>query len=354
VLIRASREIWVGDGDATVKVYDVAGCLGPHVGPKQVISVGDAARDKRADEMCYDPIEQLVMVANNAADPPFATLIDASSFPYKIAKKITFDKATLPPNGATNGIEQCAWSPQTGNFYITVPGVDDPDTGHGIVARINPVTFAVTTLVDLPRDICDTPQGLAVGPDESGLVPPPRPGDLDPNALVGCNGNRSTTKSSVIVGLDDGDIEFVVANESGPDEVWFNPGDNHYYLARSNADGGVQMIGSIDAFGGTSDPSITVGPAGRNAHSIAADAVTNQIFFPVPGSPHFTLCAQGGGHNLHGCILVLKNGTNDSDDVNGCFASGTPSVGPPFPTDTSGNPVILRTTCLVVAPIPPG
>jgi len=112
----------------------------------------------------------------------------------------------------------------------------------------------------------------------------------------------------------------------------------------------VQMIGSIDAFGGTADPSITVGPAGRNAHSIAADAVTNQIFFPVPGSPHFTLCSQGGGHNLHGCILVLTNGKNDGDDVNGCFASGTPVI----TADVSGNPLILRSTCFVVAPIPPG
>src|SRR5262249_48499077 len=29
VLIRASREIWAGDGDSTVKVYDIAGCNGP-------------------------------------------------------------------------------------------------------------------------------------------------------------------------------------------------------------------------------------------------------------------------------------------------------------------------------------
>src|SRR5262249_51961782 len=161
-----------------------------------------------------------------------------------------------------------------------------------------------------------TPQGLAVGPDHSGQTPPPdapngippEPGDHEASMLVGCNGNGSDTKSSVIISLDDlGDIQAVVADESGPDEVWFNPGDNHYYLARSNADGGVQKIGSIDAFGLTSDPSVTVGPAGRNAHSIAADGVSNQIFFPVPGSPHFTLCSQGGGHNLHGCILVLKN-----------------------------------------------
>src|SRR6266446_4308729 len=76
VLIRASREIWAGDGNSTVKVYDIAGCLGFHVGPKQVIPTGAPGPhgDLRADEMCYDPIHQLVMVANNAASPfAFAT-----------------------------------------------------------------------------------------------------------------------------------------------------------------------------------------------------------------------------------------------------------------------------------------
>jgi len=348
VLIRASREIWAGDGNATVKIYDIAGCLGPHVGPKQVITLGSAAHDKRADEMCYDPIDQLVMVANNAADPPFATIIDASTFPYSIKKKIVFDGTAGFPK-ATNGIEQCAWSPQTKKFYITVPGVNDPDDGTGAVVRIN-TDGTFSAQFNLKRDDCDTPQGLAMGPDTSGnLTPPPpisEPGATDDaNMLVGCNGNRSLTKSSVVISQIDGDLIFVVADESGPDEVWFNPGDNHYYLARSNAAGGVQMLGSIDAFGGTADPSVTVGPAGRNAHSIAADAVTNQVFFPVPASPHFALCGQGGGHDLHGCILVLKNGPLDGDDVSDCFASGNPTI--------VGN-VQLRTTCLVAAPIPPG
>jgi hypothetical protein len=352
VLIRASREIWVGDGNSTVKVYDVAGCLGPHVGPKQVITTGDAALDKRADEMCYDSIDELVMVANNAADPPFATIIDASKFPYSIKKKIAFDGTNGFPK-STNGIEQCAWSPVTGKFYITVPGIETPDNGHGVVVRIN-TDGTFDTQFDLPVKQCATPQGMAMGPDGGGPFVPPNfpfdPPDDTPNMLIGCNGSGSDTKSSVIISQIDGDIIFTVANESGPDEVWFNPGDNHYYLARSAADGGVQMIGSIDAFNGTADPSVTVGPAGRNAHSIAADAVTNEVFFPVPASPHFPLCGQGGGDNLHGCILVLKNGKNDDDDANGCFASGTPSI----TTDVSGNPVILRSTCLVAAPIPPG
>ena len=70
VLIRDSREIWAGDGNSTVKVFDVAGCDGT-TSPKQTISTGSPS-DNRADEMCYDPVDQLILVANNAANPPFA------------------------------------------------------------------------------------------------------------------------------------------------------------------------------------------------------------------------------------------------------------------------------------------
>src|SRR6516165_8067720 len=90
VLIRDSREIWVGDGDSTVKVFDVAGCSETTT-PKQTIATG-APSDMRADEMCYDPVDQLIMVANNAADPPFATLI--STVFYAVVKKFPFPQST--------------------------------------------------------------------------------------------------------------------------------------------------------------------------------------------------------------------------------------------------------------------
>ena len=133
VLIRDSREIWVGDGDSTVKVFDVAGCSETTM-PKKTIATGDAATDKRADEMCYDPVDQLIMVANNAADPPFASLI--STIFYAVVQKIPFDQST-------NGIEQCQWSPRTGLFYITIPGIETPDNGHGQVAVIDPAAICV-------------------------------------------------------------------------------------------------------------------------------------------------------------------------------------------------------------------
>ena len=307
VLIRDSREIWVGDGDSTVKVFDVAGCSETTT-PKQTIATGDAATDKRADELCYDPNDQLILVANNAADPPFASLI--STIFYAVVQKITFDQST-------NGIEQCQWNPRTGLFYITVPGIETPDNGHGQVAVIDPAALAVTTTFDLPRERCDTPQGMAIGPGS--------------DILIGCNKGRSTTRSSVIIDENDGTILATVANESGPDEVWFNPGNNHYFLARSNAGPpatpgscptGRQSLGIIDAGTRVRDTGINnFAPVNANqppecrhpsAHSVAADSVTGNTFFPIPGGLT-TLCGFVGGDNTKGCILVVT-GFNDGDD----------------------------------------
>ena len=51
--------------------------------------------------------------------------------------QISFNGSNGAPK-STNGIEQCQWSPRTGLFYITVPGVKDRNTGEGVVAVISP------------------------------------------------------------------------------------------------------------------------------------------------------------------------------------------------------------------------
>jgi hypothetical protein len=329
VLIRDHREIWVGDGDSSVKVFDVAGC-GETTLPTHTISTvlalpgypgHTAATDKRADEMCYDPRDNLIMVANNAADPPFGSLMSTTS--YSVVGQIPFDGTNGAPK-ATNGAEQCQWSPRTGKFYITIPSITPPippstqaADGHGVIAVINPHTMTVETTFDIPLANCDTPQGMAVGPDH----------DL----LIGCNGSGSTTHSSVIIDERNGHIRATVANESGPDEVWYNPGNNHYFLARSAAFGGVQKLGIIDAETMVADTDISVGPeAGKNAHSVAADSVTNKTFLPIPGGVGGNLCSTAGGNDTSGCILVVT-GKNDKDDKgdrgNDCVASGAPVIG---------------------------
>ena len=313
VLIRDHREVWVGDGDSSVKVFDVAGC-DETATPTHTISTvrplagHTAATDKRADEMCYDPRDNLIMVANNAASPPFGSLISTTS--YTVVGQIPFDGTNGAPK-STNGAEQCQWSSRTGNFYITVPGIESPDNGHGVVAVINPHTKSVEKVFDIPLANCATPQGMAIGPDH--------------DILVGCNGAGSTTHSAVIINDHNGHIRATVANESGADEVWFNPGNNHYFLGRSAPASGDQALGIIDAEARTADASILVGPPGKNAHSVAADSVTNKTFFPIPGNIGGTedVCANAGGNSATGCILVV---TGKKERVADCIAEGAPVI----------------------------
>src|ERR1700726_4917243 len=83
VLIVDHKEVWAGEGDSTVKIFGWPS--GTLVVPP--LSTGGA---NRVDEMCYDPRDHLVMVANNAETPfPFATLIDSTT--HTVKAKITFD-----------------------------------------------------------------------------------------------------------------------------------------------------------------------------------------------------------------------------------------------------------------------
>src|SRR5262245_45965377 len=65
------RELWVGDGDSTVKVVDLqAGAV------VATISTGGT---KRADELDYDPVHHIILVTNPDDDPPFVTLISTAT-----------------------------------------------------------------------------------------------------------------------------------------------------------------------------------------------------------------------------------------------------------------------------------
>jgi hypothetical protein len=277
---------------------------------QQLTHIIDTGGTARSDEMCWDPRDHLVMVANNADNPPFASIIDTRT--YTIVHKIVFGTGnTSNAPVSNNGIEQCQWDFRTGKFYITVPGIAGQPLHQGGVSVIDPISGNVITTYVLPVANCDTPQGSAVGPDHQ--------------ILIGCNGSTSTNKSSVVIDDRNGHILATVANESGPDEVWFNPGDDHYFLARSSAFGSNQLLGVIDADspgaahdeqpGGAikADADVftaTKAIAGRNAHSVAADAVLNQVYVPIPAGAS-TICGAHGGNDANGCIAVFTAPNDD-------------------------------------------
>ena len=95
---------WVygGDGDSTLKVFNIfAGPTAtngvPGITPAQSISTGGTTR---VDEMALTPDGKLLLAANNAEDPPFATLFtangDAGVSNVQKITKITVDSSNHP------------------------------------------------------------------------------------------------------------------------------------------------------------------------------------------------------------------------------------------------------------------
>jgi hypothetical protein len=290
----------------------------------------------RADELAYAPGPGLLLVINNAATPPFGTLIKVNKTNGQLTfgTTITFDAAHGVD--ATNGAEQPVWDPSTGKFYVSIPQIGATDS-HGGVLRISTTGIVEATY---PVEFC-SPAGLALGPKQ----------DL----LVGCNtvfdtaggvwtGNadidtHSAAPQYVILDAKTGKIDKHVLGVGAGDEVWFNPGDGNYYTASSGSPlapnaitppaalgshprltaQGAAILGVIDAKSQTllqlvptlNVPAV-VAPAPKphpagTAHSVAANAGNNHVFVPLAANNAFPDC-------LKGCIAVF--GRSEDDDKN--------------------------------------
>jgi hypothetical protein len=314
IIVRAANngdgtnEVWAGDGPSrtaacilstvpqspptntncsTVKVIGLSGTNAT----LHVIATGGLFR---ADEMCLDTADNLLMVANNADTPPFGSIISTKDYTVKHQISFTF---------STNGAEQCQWSPRTGLFYITIPGVNAAGD-EGEVLAIDPKSGKIVKTFPIPLQVCSTPQGLAVGPDTQ--------------IMVGCNGNGSGNglHSGIIINENSGAVIGVIPNESGPDEVYYNEGDGQYFLARSAAFStstpAEQFLGVVDATGKRADQSVetAITQVGGSAHSVAADAGTNQVYVPIPNNVSH-ICGLNGGSDSVGCIAVFTAKPDD-------------------------------------------
>jgi len=263
-----AKQLWAGDGPSLLNGFDLTVPGSPPLGGTP-INTG-AVPATRVDEMAFDPRDHLLLVANNAADPPFATLVDTQT--RAIVTKITFNGANADghnaPN-ATNGIEQAVWDPSHGGrFFISIPQLNGG--GPGGVAMIDPLTGNVTKLYDFATlsggavTAC-SPAGLALGTGGKLMVGCGVASQsilLDPNA----NGGNGSIKTFPQV--------------SGEDMVWFDPTTNRYFLAARLNPGG-PVLGIIDGLTETFLQNVRTTPGD---HSVAVDPVSGEVFVPFGGS----------------------------------------------------------------------
>jgi hypothetical protein len=88
---------------------------------------------------------------------------------------------------------------------------------------------------------------------------------------------------------------YTICNVGGVDEVWYNAGDNRYYLAARDMPGG-PVMGVIDAGKRVWLENVTTN---SNSHSIAVDSTTNHAFVPMQAG---TICTT---QSSNGCVAVM-------------------------------------------------
>jgi DNA-binding beta-propeller fold protein YncE len=270
LVIQSSHELWAGDGPSHDPVCSVSPCSTVKVidlkaTPPEIVATISTGGMARADEMAFDPDDHILVVANDADDPPYLTFISTDT------RKVL---GTLAFHDADNGLEQSVWDSATRRFYLNVPNTG----GDSYIAQIDPRTRTITNKFHV--DTCEG-AGLDITPHQ--------------HLIVGCQ-----TQETLVVDARTGTIVALTTQVGGSDQVWFNPGDDNYYLAaRDNASGPV--LGIIDA--ATNIVLGTVRTGARGVHSVAANRANNHVFVPLPPGS-----ATGSFSCPNGCIGVYFSG----------------------------------------------
>jgi len=329
-VVTHGRWLYAGDGNSDLRVYDLNA---PTVSAfKQKVPTGGTTR---VDEMDVTTDGKLLLAANNAEDPPFATLFkangDASTSAVSVITRVVISPAIVPP-GAGLSIEQPAWEPQTARFYVSIPVIANNPAGcnygqlpgaitcHGGLLVVDPTTLSAPLAVIgafdpatntgvVPLNACG-PNGATVGPNA--------------NLLLGCTpqNNPSDTTTLVINAKTKNYVN--IGGLTGSDEVWFNAGDNRYYTGSSRAcglPGGCPNGGAVLGVIGADNLLIEKIPQSSNSHSVAADSKRNFIYVPQV-APVSVVGAGGDGTTVgagicgstNGCVAVYVHDVDQDKD----------------------------------------
>jgi WD40 repeat protein len=249
------NELYVGDGDGSVKVVDLRN--------NAVVETIPLGISKRADEMTYDSKNKLAIVTG--PDDDVAILAFISVTDRKLIHKVSFDNAT-------NGIEQPAWNPNDGLIYVSVP--ESNDNPGGEIDVLETTNFTTTKII--PVSNCSS-HGIVFGPNNQ--------------LLLGCSQDAILADSvghTLVIDVTTGSTIETIDGIGGADQVAYNPTLNWYYVAayqyqvNGSATGAPDpKVGIIDAATGTLIQTIKTDDV--TAHAVAVDPKTNKMILPLVG-----------------------------------------------------------------------
>ena len=237
--IPAQSQLWAGDGNSTVKVFDLD--------RGNIIANINTGGKQRADEMAWDSKDHLLIIGNPNESPNFLTVINTDTL--QIQGKIFY------PN--SSGLEQPVWDPLAERFYVPIDGnvseVDaiDPTKVNGNCTISTGLNCGVTNQAFVPS--CSGISGMALLPNE--------------RLMLSCG---------IILNMPGGTIA-ATPNPAGTalgDEIYYNPGDNQVYFGQASPSvidtGTNQLVGTLPA-------------AKPGSHIVAANSNNNHVYLPSPG-----------------------------------------------------------------------
>jgi hypothetical protein len=257
--------LYAGDGNSSLRVYNATNPAAP-----SFVSSSFTGGHFRVDEMAYSPVSHQVLAANNADSPAFGNLFSTTNGAPPVSLQVS--PITIPGQPASGGMEQPAWNPKTGTFFVSIPVLTSISNDPGGIAEISTAGQVLRTIsfASLGISSC-SPAGLAVG--GSG------------NIMVGCgNGGTQTIVLNPTSNGGAGSIVRTFNQISGTDELWYDPTTEAFYVTGINASSNrVFDIITDDPNGGFITQSVNL-PTNGNAHSITVDPLNGYVFVPLPGS----------------------------------------------------------------------
>ena len=271
----ATPILFAGDGDSTLKSFDVS----TPSSPTAMYPTLNTGGTKRVDEMAYSPTANLVLVANNADDPAFGTLVDANT-------GLPVHSNIVVPGG--QGLEQPVWDPNTNSFFISVPqfGADPTDPGGVAEIKTDGTIGQTYKFADFGISSC-SPTGLALGDST--------------NLMVGC-GNAGT-QTVVLNPTGSGSIVTTIGDISKSDELWYDPGAGDFFVTgvdNNNPDPTKNRV--FDVISDTTYSVLaSVALPNVNAHSITV-ASNGEVFVPLEST---TINGKPNSWCDKGCVAVF-------------------------------------------------
>jgi hypothetical protein len=248
-----TNELWVGDGDSTIKVIDLD--------TRALIATIPTGGKARTDFVVHDPDHHVVLATNKNDSPPFVSFVNPAS--RKVIAKLEFQAKSL------DGV---VYDPGQKRYLISVGAT--AENPHGEIDAIDPVGRAVVARYPTPECF---PAGLALGPSE--------------HLLVGCSDDAIAAgfkAKTIIMDAANGKILRTIGQVGGSNCVAYNSGDKRFYLgARDMTEDGTKntkkmpVLGIVDA---VTMEFIENVPAAPNCKSVVADPVTNRVFMPLTAS----------------------------------------------------------------------